>query len=127
MLELQFTKPNEQSHLSFGFGKCEDGSSFICVDGNRDGYAVNPPERVSADEKDQSETMIVFYFFQEGSVKALIDAAQRALELLSYPEDHIVDANKKIDQVCPKCESMAHYDPHFGRVMCRQCGWMQED
>lgn len=31
-----------------------------------------------------------------------------------------------IDQVCPKCNSMAHFDPYFGRVMCRQCGWTEE-
>ena len=98
MLEVLFTKPNEQSHLAFGFGKCEDGSSFVCVDGNREGYSANPPERVSVDEKDQSETLIVFYFFQEGSIKALIGAAQRALELLNYPTDHIVDANKKMGE-----------------------------
>jgi ribosomal protein L37AE/L43A len=52
--------------------------------------------------------------------------------------DHIADATKKVDQfreptqmmedqVCPKCNSMAHYDPYFGRVMCRQCGWTKEE
>lgn len=41
--------------------------------------------------------------------------------------DRIVDANKKIDQVCPKCKSITHFDPHFARVVCRQCGWTQED
>lgn len=98
MLEVEFTKPNEKSHLSIGFGKCGDGSSFICVDGNRSGYSVNPPERVTPDEKEQSERLITFFFYQEGSIKALIEAAQRALELLSYPADHIRDTTKKIDQ-----------------------------
>ena len=98
MLEVEFTKPNEQSHLSIGFGKCGDGSSFVCIDGNRDGYSVNPPERVTTEEKEQSERLITFFFYQDGSIKALIEAAQRALELLSYPADRIVDANKKVEE-----------------------------
>lgn len=30
-------------------------------------------------------------------------------------------------KICPKCNSLAAYDPYFGTVVCRYCYWMEKE
>ena len=83
---INFTKPNDKSHLTVGSGTTPDGSVFISVNYIPDGVEeLVGTQREIRDE--QKEPIIAFRFYQVGSIDSFIEQLNWAKEHLAYRQE----------------------------------------
>jgi len=83
---INFTKPNEKSHLTVGSGTMLDGSAFISVNYIPDGIEEQVgTQREIRDELE--EPITAFRFYQVGSIDSFIEQLNWAKERLAYQEE----------------------------------------
>lgn len=87
---INFTKPNEKSHLTVGSGTTPDGSVFISVSYIPDGVEEQVgTQREIRDE--QKEPIIALRFYQGGSIDSFIEQLNWAKEHLNYKQEQAND------------------------------------